>query len=297
MATVGDLVNRARKMLRGSKREPFRLLAEAVPAAQAYLPVTMAPPVNTGPDDYLGVGTELMLVTGIDLTTDPPRLNVLRGVDGSPVPATHPVDTRVEINWRWFTGDLLNWLVDEVRSWPDGIYVPAATAVLAMGTSSRSIDLPLTRFQWALSLLQKASTREWISVPAGKFRIQQGLPTSEFASGNALILPPQPFASELILNYAQGFDLAGLDDVTTDLDDVGLSERLYDAALHGVAFRALASDEASRLDDHAQPEPRAAEEVEPFDQMRAASAYKAIRDLRLEEEKRRLRTLHPVKVA
>lgn len=296
MATVDTLVARARKMLRGSKREPFRLLADDVAAVDEFLPITVAPPVNTAVDDYVCVGTELMLVTSVDLSTDPPRLNVIRGVDGTVVPATHPAGSRVELNWRWFTSDLLHWLADDIRSWPEGIFTPTTSAVLSLGASSRSVDLPLTRFQWPLALLQKVSTKEWTPVPAGKFRIHQGLPTSEFASGNALIMPPNPFSSQLILTYASGFDLSAVETVTTDLATIGVTERLYDAALHGVAFRALAGDEASRLDDHSQPEPRSAEEVEAFDQMRAASAYKAIRDLRLEEEKRRLRTLYPVKV-
>jgi|GEM_PF-6655919 len=293
MATINALVAKARRRLRGSKREPFRLLSEAVPSGQTFLRLT-APPSKVQVDDYLCLGAEILVVTSVDEEQN--QLNVLRGVDDTPQPTTHAAGTRVEINWRWFTADLLDHLTDEIRSWGDGIY-GVKDVTVSLGATSRAVDLPLTRFLWPLELRQKVSTRAWKTVPARSFRVEQGLPTSEFASGNALILPRQSFASTLILTYAQSFDVSAVDSLTTDLATVGITERLHDAAFYGIAWRALSSEESSRLDDGSQPEPRAADEVEPGDQMRAASAYKAIRDLRLEEEKRRLRTLYPMKVA
>lgn len=296
MATVETLVAQARRKLRGTKREPFNVLAAEMTSGQDYMDLDV-PLVGLGgisTTNYLCAGAEIMYVTAVDSAAK--RVTVQRGVDGTPI-STHAAGTRVEINWRWLTADLLTDLAHEIRSWGDGIFKVVDSGVLSMGIASRSVDLPLTRFRYALELRQKFTGRQWVSLPAGRFRVETGLPTDEFASGNALIISGACQTSQLILTYAQGYDLTAVETLTTDLADIGLTETLYDAAIYGIAFRALAGDEAGRLDEISQPEPRAAEDVDAFDAMRAASAYKAIRDLRLEEEKRRLRTLYPVKVA
>lgn len=298
MATIQTLVNRSRRKVRGTKREPFNVLAEPLVSAADLLvltnAVTGANAITIG--DYLGIGAELMLVTAVDVPNK--RVTVLREVDGTPMPASHAAGSVVEVNWRWLTADLLTDLADEIRSWPDGIF-KIATVDVSIGTGSRSVDLPVTRFRYPLQLRRKSTGRQWVDVPGRQFRVEMGLPTSEFTSGNALIVNSSlsAIAAQYNLTYAQAFDVSAVENPATDLDVVGLSAYLYDAAIYGVAFRALAGDEAGRSDEIAQPEPRDAEEVDPFDAMQAASAFKAIRDLRLAEEKSRLRTLYPMKVA
>lgn len=289
MNTVAELVSRARRMLRGSKREPRNTLAQAAPSGQAFL-IMEHDVAKISVGNYLGVGAEVMYVTARDVTTK--RVDVERGVDDTPQPVSHPVGTRVENNWRFLTADLLGFLVDEIRSWPDGIFVPVTTE-LTIPMSSRSVDLPLTRFRFPLKAVASRQGRvDWVPFPTRSYEIQTGLPTSQFPSGNAFVVSGGWAGASVVLHYAQALDLSAVGSLTTDTDAIGFSEHLYDAALHGIAWRALAGEEADRSNDHSQPEPRNADEVDPFDAMRAASAYKAIRDLRLEEEKRRLRQLY-----
>lgn len=294
MTTVGQLVSRARRMLRGSKRESFNVLAEAAPSAQGHF-VLEHSMTSIAIGDYLGLGAEVAYVTAKDDSLK--RVDVVREVDDTPAPVTHPVGTLVEVNWRFLTADLLGFLVDEVRSWPDGIFIVESETV-TIPMSSRAVDLPLTRYRLPLDAsVRRQGRTEWVPLPTRSFRVKTGLPTSEFPSGNTFTVSHGWGGATVILEYAQALDLSALEDLTTDVATIGLTQHLYDAALYGVAWRALSSDEAERSSRTSQPEPRIAEEVGAADAMRAASAYKAIRDLRLEEEKRRLRQLYPLRVA
>lgn len=298
MATIQTLVDRSRRKLRGTRREPFNVLGEPFLAGTDEL--VLANPVgdrnSISAGDYLCIGAEIMLVTSVDAPAG--HVTVEREVDGTTAPATHEAGARVEINWRWMTADLLTDLADEVRSWGDGIFT-VASADVSIGTGTRSVDLPLTRFRYPLELRRKSTGREWVGVPVKQYRIETNMPTSQFSSGNALIVVSSlsALAAQYNLIYAQSFDISALEVLETDLEDIGITATLFDAAIYGVAFRALAGDEAGRVDEIAQPEPRDAAEVEPFDAMRAASAFKAIRDLRIAEEAMRLRTLYRLKVA
>lgn len=294
MTTVGQLASRARRMLMGSRREPFNTLKDAAPSGQAFFDLNESPVVKTG--DHLGLGTEIAYVTGVDPSLN--RVTVVRGVNDTPQPASHPVGTRVEASWRFFTADLVDYLADEIRSWPDGIFVVTSSGPISIPVSTRAVDLPLTRFRFPLDAVARRQGRtEWVPLPSRSYRIKTGLPTSEFPSGNALTLKGGWGGSSVILEYAQSFDLSALTDTATDVATVGLTDNQFDAAYYGVAWRAMAPEEANRSDDNSQPEPREAEEVEAGDALRSASAYKAIRDMRLEEEKRRLRHLYPLRVA
>lgn len=278
-------------MVRGTRREPMNLLAEPMPAGQGFL-ICSLPLRSVAENDYVCVGTEVMLVTSFDANTK--RIDVLRGIDDTGTAGTWPTGSVVELNWRFPTADLFTYLGDEIRSWPDEIF-RVEPVQLHVSTSQRSVDLPLTRFRMALAARAKRPTREWVDMPINTYRIELGLPTSQFSSGNAFIADPSWTDVDVLLEYAQAFDLTGLDDLATDTDDIGMIDTLLDAAKYGVAWRALVAEEAGRLDRTSQPEPRSGDEVKTGDAIRSASAYKALRDLRLGEEQRRLRQLYPLR--
>lgn len=296
MTTLGNLVARSHRMLSGARREAFNELDVAVATTtETELRLTRGL-ASIAVNSYVAVDAEIMLVTEIDAANK--VIQVVRGVDDT-VPATHAEGARVEVNWRWFTADLFAFLGDEIRAWPDDIFAVGQQDV-SIGIGSRGADLPLTRFRMPLRVRRKmtdtvSGTATWVDVPIRQFRIETNLPTSDFASGNAFIVPSNPNTATYRVEYAQEFDLSGLEVITTDIATLPLSERLIDAAVYGVAWRALAGDEASRSSDTSQPEPREAAEVRARDRIQAASSYKAICDERLEQEKRRLRQLYPVK--
>lgn len=278
-------------MLAGSKREPLNALSGSVDASQTTL--TLSGPLGPIADgDFLGIDGEIVAVVSRNDGTN--QVTVLRGVNDTPA-ATHASGTRVEVNWRWFTADLLDYLGDEIRSWPDSIYA-VAHADTTIGSSSRDVDLPLTRYRTPLRAVGRRGSKPWTDIPANEWRVDVGLPTTIHPSGNALTVGRGWLGATVRVSYAQGFDLSGLGTPATDITAIGLSEHQVDAAMYGVAWRALAAEEAMRSDMTDQPEPRIAEDVDAADAMRTASAYKAIRDLRLDEEKRRLRQLYQVRI-
>lgn len=291
MATIGDLVNRSRRMVRAGRREPFNLLDGAHTSSDTQL--TLKHPLGKiAIGDYVGIGGEIAYVVAKDEGQQ--KITVVRGAEGTPAVA-HVDGEVLEINWRWFSADLLEFLSDEIRSWPDTIFT-VANADVSMGVSARDVSVALTRYRYTLKLYRKISGRPSIEMPIRSYRVETGMPTDQYADGNALIVTSNPDTASYRLVYAQGFNLTALENLTTDLANVGLSANLYDAAKHGVAWRALVGDEAARSNELAQPEPRDADDVSAGDATRAASAFKSIRDLRLEEEERRLRTLYPIRM-
>lgn len=291
--SVRAVVRRAHRMLTGSRRERRNRTKAAMDDTQTFVELANPPEINVG--DHLGLGTEIVLVETVDLSQN--RVTVQRGVDDT-IPVAHDANTTVEVKWRWFTIDLLGFLTDEIRSWPDSIFAVGVAPEVTVGVSARAVDIPLTRFRFILEVTAQRSGRDvWVSVPAADRHIKTNLPVAEFPSGNAFTVHRRWRDSRFIVEYAQGFDLQGIEQLEAQTVDIGLSEHLFDAALYGVAWRALAGDEAKRSDTSSQPEPRIAEEVEAGDAIQTASAYKVIRDQRLEEEKRRLRALYPVRFA
>jgi hypothetical protein len=291
--TIDAVVKRSFRELRGSRRETFNVLDEALaPGATTVKCRLDVGKISEG--DFIGIGTEVMFVT--EVTSGSNQLTVLRGMDGTSSAGTIPADTIIEVGWRWFSADMFVYVADEVRSWPTALFKPVPVEV-TVGSTSRQVDVALTRFRYPLRLRYRRGTTPstWVDVPRGSYRVESGLPTSDYANGNALTVPLGVTGS-MILEYAQGFDLSELDDPTTDLvADVGLPETLIDAVMWGVAYRAVAPEEAGRVNRTSQPEPRIADEVKAGDALRGASAFKSLRDMRINEEIRRLRELYPIK--
>lgn len=286
--TVGDVVTRVRQRIQGARRGAWNRLASSIDDTITSLTLTRAAaPIKKG--SFIAIGTEKMYVTdvtGLDV-------DVERGFDTTA--ASHTAGDVVEINWRQFTYELLDMFDDEIRSWPDTVFAVGQQEV-SIGITSRSVDLPLTRFRHPLQLRRKVSTGEWTNVPIRRYRIEQGLPTSDFPSGNALIVTVNPDSATYRLDYARSFNLALLGDLTANLTDIGITNHLIDAGQYGVMARALEADEANRSSTSGQPEPREAVEVEAGDRVRTAIYYWSRRNERLDDEVRRLHQTYPVKI-
>lgn len=293
MTTLGDLVQRSGRMLSGHRREAFNSLASSVDASSTTVALSRAVDL-IAPNTWIGIGTELMLVDSVDSANK--SLTVTRGANSTA--SAHAVGDQVEVGWRWFSLELLDMLGDEIASWPDEIYAVGNVDV-SLGISQRDTTLPLTRFRFPLRVRRRTSpttigSSQWVDAPIRSYRIETNLPG--YADSNAFIAASVSAAADYRIEYARALDVAGLDDLATDITAIPLSQSLVDAAIYGVAWRALSGNEANRSNDASQPEPRQADEVRSFDRMRAASSFKAIRDQRLAEEITRLHTLYPTRM-
>lgn len=291
MTTVGNVVERARRMLRGSKRETFNILDTdlIVGATTLKCRLSIATLGKVAIGDVVGVGPDIMLVTDTDAANQ--TFDVTRGLDGTTTAVTIPAGTVIEVNWRWFTADLVAFAGDELRSWPVGVF-KVASVPATVGVSFRHADLALIRFAFPLrARYQRDGTREWVDIPSRQWRIEQGLPTP----ADSQLIVSAGYTGSVVVEYAQALDLSAVGDPDTTLASIGLNDTLVDALLYGIGWRAAAPEEFGRADRTSQPEPRTADEVKAGDALRNASAYKALRDMRLAEEMRRLRNLYPPK--
>lgn len=287
--TLGDLSNRLHRMVKGSRRESFNVLGTTVNTTDVSIVFTK-PTDGITEGTYLGIGTEIMYVYSV---AGGNTATVRRGMFNT-LAAAHTVGDLIEVDWRWFTADVIDALADDIRSWPEDVFkVSSADVSVGAGTA---FDLPLTGYRSTLKIRRSIPGGErWVDEPSNLYRVATGLPTSSFASGNALYLPNTRAGSGTVrIDYAADFITATLD-IATLIADIGLPSTLIDAALYGGAWRLLVDREAQRSAVESQPEPRQATDVKEGASANVGSYYKRLRDTRLAEEARRLRGHYPYK--
>jgi hypothetical protein len=286
--TVGGLAFRTLRMANGQRRQGFNFLAAAVDADDTTF---------TFSDDlggmtvgsYLGVDEEIVYVRSVDVSA---KSAVVRREQLGTTGASHLIDAPVQVDWRWFTADVVDAIADEVRSWPPDVFAVGEVDI-SVGAATTAIDVALTRYRYPL-LLQRTQSGvdRWIDV-TGSYDVLTNLPTSSFASGNALQLPSNfRGAGTVRLHYAQDFDVSAFT-VATTLAAVGLPVTLHDAIIYGAAARLLIGDESPRSNTGSQPEPRQAADVRPGQAIQTGAAYRQLADQRVQDEAARLRSKYP----
>lgn len=288
VTTLGDLSDRLHRMVKGSRRESFNVLGATVDSSTTTITFTK-PTDGITEGTYLGIGTEIMYVYSV---TGGNTATVRRGMFNT-LAAAHTVNDLIEVDWRWFTADVIDALADDIRSWPEDVFKVSFQDVDVTGASAAA-DIPLTGFRSVLAIRRSLPGRDrWIKEPSNLYRVDTGLPATAFPSGNALYLPnTRAGAGTVRVDYAADFITATLD-VATLIADIGLPTTLIDAALYGGAWRLLVDREAQRSAVESQPEPRQATDVKEGSSANVGSYYKRLRDTRLAEEARRLRGHYP----
>jgi hypothetical protein len=112
--TMQDIVDRTHRMVNGSRRQTFNVLATTIDDTNTVIPFSQ-PMSGITPGSFLGVDNEIMYVFSI--SSGGQNATVRRGIFDT-VPAAHTADTLVEIDWRWFTADVLDAVGDDIRSCP-----------------------------------------------------------------------------------------------------------------------------------------------------------------------------------
>lgn len=288
--TIGDVVGRVNRKVNGSLRQPFNKLAVAMDASQTTVQLAQAA-LGVSQGSYLGIDDEIVYV--YDFSAGTLTASIERGVNGT-TPATHDIGTFVEVDWRWFSVDVLDELGNEIRSWPEDLFVVRTTDV-AVGNVGSTFDVALTGFRHVLAIHRsRTGSDRWADVTANH-SVTTGLPTSSYPSGNALIAPLSNWGVGTVrVTYAADFTTATIERATP-LATIGLSPSLTDALEYGAAYRLLAPREAQRSSVESQPEPRQSSEVAAGVTLRAAAGFKQLRDERIAEEVTRLRGLYPIR--
>jgi len=300
MTTISDLVNETKTSMYGYYKEIINILDATINASVTS--ITLSDSFNTiGKGMVVAIDDELIYIRDSDpgsRTLNP----VIRGYLGTTA-ASHTAGAIVEIGSRFNSFAIKRLLKQEIASWPTEIFreayvdVPMTESIVGYDLSGFNTSVDDFRFplQVKMSPATNSNTtaNKWIT--ADGWRIERGLPTTTFPSGNAIIFD-RGWSRTARVTVAQSFNLT-LFNSSTDLEtNCGLYASIMDIPAMGAAWRALSSRETKRTFTEAQGEPRKAEEVPPMYQMQAARAMKALRDERLAQEAKKLRDKYPILV-
>lgn len=257
MSTAGALLDRVQRQLLSGIVEERNKLASGVDADDTSLTLTY---------DLSGfregtvfeVGSELMYVW--EAVSGTKTLVVERGYAGT-TPASHSSGAIAVLNPRFPKAqmlDALNQDIDDLSSPSNGLFRVVATNVTYNG-SDRQIDLT-----GATNIIDLIDVRVRYLSDDYPFirgvRLQRDLPTSDFASGFAIVFDQDCVAGSLRVRYKAPFTRAS--SISSNLQSACfVPESMEDILEMGVMIRLLASREVKRNFTEAQGDTRRATEV------------------------------------
>ncbi|MBM4407834.1 MAG: hypothetical protein FJ038_04350 [Chloroflexi bacterium] len=273
---MSTLIEQTRGHLLGSHRPIYNRLGTGMDASIETIELEFAADaVSRG--SVLGLADELMYVWTISAN----NAVVQRGYLGT-TPAVHAEGTMIEVNPRFPQGLLRTSLKNEIASW--GQRIPRMQAVeVDVTTSTRVYELDVEPDFFHLLEIMLVTTVSGAAPKRVGGRAQRNY--AEVASGTALILT-DVCEGTAICTVAGPFDLTAFDDDTELEDDCGVPSTALDIPPLGAAWRVLSTREVARTAIDAQPEPRAAQDVQAGHIIQTARQLKALRDERIGEEGR-----------
>lgn len=245
-------------------------------------------PVASG--EWIALGLEKMLVTDVNPAAGTNTVTVNRSINPTGAEShTTTTDAMVQVGWRWFLSDVWDYAVEEINSWPEGLYLQSSTTVSIPGAEFQG-TATFTRLRHILRAIWTDSDGYEHRLPAPTFH-----PTSPSGDTGTVTFPKTIDSSTrtVTIFYAQDIDTSAVDFYTDTITSL-IPARWVDILRHGVMWRLLTEREAQRVATDTQPTPRQAREVPVLSSARAAANHKAIRDDRIAEEVARLISENPI---
>lgn len=292
MPTVAEVIDETREYLMGMHRADYRAVNEGTTLSDSDTTITLDDSTGANPGAILAIEDELVLVrskSGNDVT-------VVRGFLGSDA-SSHPDGSLVELNPRFPAYKIRAALKAEIRSWEPRLF-QVTTVELTPGSDEPAVEIASPNDD-AFFLLEVLRATDNKTVADGTIervsgaRLYRGTPTSVASSRLALALTRPLNDNTVAVTLARPFDLSTFTDSTDLVSTVGLEEGFTDILPWGAAYRLLLPREAKRTFTEQQADSRDAEEVPPQHIVTAARAFQAMRDQRLGDEERRLRSRWP----
>jgi hypothetical protein len=241
---------------------------------------------------------------------------VSRG-ENSTTPVYHGTGTRVYVNEPFNRSMIMNAIMDDIRSWGPQVY-QVKTADIATVPYQRGYDLgAISPYYNVLDVRMTPyptfNTNDNLDWKPVRFFDFQSAPTSDFPSGNALIISDVGGAQggdipnwnvngvtvNLHITYAAAFNVDSIisgGETTTMGATVGLDETEFDIPPLGAAWRLMMMREARRATQLMQGEPRTESEIPPLYISKAAEQFKILRDGRLNDAQYRLMRMYPTRM-
>ena len=290
MTTAATILHRvSRQLLSGTVEERNKLAASINDSATSV--VLSYDLGGFRPGSLFELESELLYVWEANTATK--TLTVERGFNGTTA-ASHSSNVLATLNPRFPRGqmfDALNSDIDDLSSTANGLF-KVTTVNLTYNGSDRQINLT-----GATSVLELIDVR--LRYSADDFpvirgtRLQRDLPTTDFASGFAIVFDEPVQAGTLRVRYKSPFTRASTE--ASDLTSVcGLPATCDDLVELGVVIRMMAGREVKRSFVESQGDTRRADEVPVGASRDSVANLLRLRRERITAEAGRLKAQYPI---
>lgn len=291
MTTVAQVLNRAsRQMLAGVVEERNKLASSLDSSTTSVVTTYDLGGLRAG--SVFEIDSELFYVW--DASPAAKTLTVERGYAGTTA-ASHSANALLTLNPRFPRTQMLDAVnadLDDLSTTLNGLF-RVVTVDLTYNGSDRQINITGSGTILELLDVRLRYLSDDHPVIHG-VRLQTGLPTADFASGNSLVLDDDVMAGTLRVRYKAPFVRA-----TTESDDLTstcfLPATCEDIVELGVIMRMMAGREIKRNFTEAQFDTRRAEEVPPRAVTESIVNILRLRRDRITAEAGRLKAQYPIK--
>jgi hypothetical protein len=291
MTTVATILNRASRQMLAGVVEERNKLATSIDSDDTAVVCTY----DVGglrPGTVFEIGSELIYVW--DSTPASKTLTVERGYAGTTA-ASHSAGAILTVTPRFPRSqmfDAINSDIDDLSSTTNGLF-RIATVDLTYNGSDRQINI--TNSGTILELIDVRFRYEQDDYPVLRdIRLQTGLPTTDFASGNTLVFDEPVMAGTIRVRYKAPFTRAASEssDLTTDCFVPATCEDIIEM---GVILRMMAGREIKRNFIESQGDTRRPDEVPPSAVRDSIANIQRLRRERIIAESGRLKAQFPIK--
>jgi len=291
MTTVAQVLNRAsRQMLAGVVEERNKLASSLDSSTTSVVTTYDLGGLRAG--SVFEIDSELFYVWVASPAAK--TLTVERGYGGTTA-ASHSANALITLNPRFPRMQMLDAVnadLDDLSSTMNGLF-RVVTVDLSYNGSDRQINITGSGTILELLDVRLRYLSDDHPVIHG-VRLQTGLPTADFASGNTLVFDDDIMAGTVRVRYKAPFARA-----TTESDDLTtncfLPATCDDIVELGVVIRMMAGREIKRNFTEAQFDTRRADEVPPEAVTRSIANIQKLRRDRITAEAGRLKAQYPIK--
>ena len=291
MTTVATILNRAsRQMLAGVVEERNKLASSVTDSDTSIVASYDLGGIRAG--SVFEIGTELIYVWDANPSTK--ILTVERGHAGTTA-TSHLSGSVIALSPRFPRSqmfDAVNAELDDLSSTANGLF-KVNTVSLTYNGSDRQINLAGATDVTELIDVRLRYEPDDYPVIRGS-RLQRDLPSSDFASGFAIVLDEPVQAGTLRVRYKGPFTRATSE--SSDLTSFcGLPSTCDDLVELGVIIRMMAGREMKRNFTESQGDTRRADEVQASAVLQSVANIQRLRRERIVAEAGRLKAQYPIK--
>lgn len=291
MTTAGNLIDRTAQLLLAGTVEERNKLASTVNASATTITLSYALGSLTD-QTVFEIESELMYVWDADITAK--TLTVERGFGGTTA-ASHTGGAIVTVNPKFPRWQILQALNDELAdlsSPMNGLY-QMKTLDIAYNGSDRMVNLTSVTSLIDLYEVRLRYLADDYPIVHG-VRLMRDLPTTDFASGNALVFDTDTRSGTVRVVYKAAYDPFTSESST--VASTGASATLEDLLVLGAQIRLLAGREVKRNFIESQGDTRRADEVPAGAMANSVTNLLRLRRDRVTAEAARLARQYPLRI-